>query len=24
VAQWKSFVIDTVFRVVNVPLASHP
>ena len=24
VAQWKSFVIDTVFRVVNVPLPSHP
>ena len=23
VAQWKSFVIDTVFRVVNVPLPSH-
>ncbi len=23
VAQWKSFVIDTVFRVVNVPLQSH-
>jgi AcrR family transcriptional regulator len=24
VAQWKSFVIDTVFRVVNVPPPSHP